>query len=58
MLLTPDENGEVVYRFSSVWGEGEAGIQTKEEFDLHVEVTATEIQTLPVIRLLPQTPEA
>ena len=58
VLLTPDENGEVVYRFSSIWEEGEAGIQTKEEFDLHVEVTATEIQTPPVIRLLPQTPEA
>ncbi len=56
VLMTPDKHGEIVYRFSSVWGEGEVGIQTKEEFEQYVQATATKIQTPPIIRFLPQTP--
>ncbi|MCZ6676636.1 MAG: DUF4861 family protein [Candidatus Poribacteria bacterium] len=55
--MNPDENGEVFYRFVSVWGEGENGIQTREAFKQFMRVTATEIRTPPVIEFLQQQPE-
>ena len=54
VLINPGEEGKVIYRFFCVWGEGEIGIQTQEEFDQYVEIMAADIQTPPRIKFLPQ----
>jgi hypothetical protein len=57
VLMKLDEDGELVYRFASAWGEGDAGTVTKEAFDQYVQALATEIRTPPVIRFAPQAPK-
>jgi hypothetical protein len=57
VIMRPNAQGEVTYRFFSVWGVEDDDVQTQADFDQYVEAVLTESQTPPVIQFEPQTPK-
>ncbi|MDE0298723.1 MAG: DUF4861 family protein [Candidatus Poribacteria bacterium] len=50
-LLRPNEAGYLKYYAFSLWGDAVDGLGTKEEFDEYVQITATALNTPPVLKL-------
>lgn len=50
-LLRPNENGFLRYYAFSLWGDAVDGLGTKDEFDEYAQITATALNTPPVLKI-------
>ena len=57
VIMRPNAQGEVTYRFFSVWGVEDNDVQTQADFDQYVEAVSTDSHTPPVIQFESQTPK-
>ena len=56
-LLRPNENGSLRYYAFSLWGDAVDGLATKDEFDEYAQITATALNTPPVLKILSEKSE-
>ena len=57
VLMRPNENGFLTYYAFSLWGEAVDGLRTKDEFDEYAQITATTLNTPPVVKISSETSE-
>ena len=54
LILNPDEDCQLQYYLMAAWNRGEDGVKTAQDFANLVKFTAAEINTPPIVKILPK----
>ncbi|MBC8231679.1 DUF4861 family protein [bacterium] len=54
VILNPDEKGQLQYYFMADWNRSEDGAKAEQDFANRVKFTAAEINTPPIVKILPR----
>jgi len=57
VVLNPDEENQFQYYFMAAWNRREDGVKNEQDFANLMKFTAAEINTPPIVKILPKTPK-